>query len=69
MAMRYVRSDMVRGITEIQHAEDNTKLLTIKKGKDKLTINCSNSAVVDVDNAIDAGLIHFEQAVSDLKAA
>ena len=64
-----LRSDTVRGIIEIQHVEDNTKLLTIKKENGKLTIDCSNSAVVDVDNTVDAGLTHFEQAVSDLKSA
>jgi len=64
-----LRDDRIRGITEIEHAEDNSKLLTIKKENGKLTIDCSNAAVVDVDNAVDKSLTHFEQAVSDLKSA
>lgn len=64
-----LRSDEVRGITEIEHNEDQEKLITIKKMNGELSIDCSNASVVDVDNIIDAGLTHFEQAVADLKAA
>jgi len=62
-----LRADRIRGITEIEHKEDNNKILTIRRENGKLTIDCSNQAVVDVDNAVDEGLTHFEQAISDLK--
>lgn len=58
-----------RGFVEIKHADDEHKILTIKKDNGELTIDCSNQAVVDVDNIVDEALTHFEQAIADLKSA
>ncbi len=64
-----LKDDRARGLTEFEHGKNDQKLVTVKRENGELIIDCSNEAVVDVDNIVDAGLNHFEQAVSDLKDA
>jgi len=62
-------SNRVRGITEIKHSEDKFKLLTLKRDNGRLTIDCSNECTRDVDEVVESGINHFEQAVHGLKTA
>ncbi len=63
-----LRDNRVSGITEIEHSEDSNKLLTIRFTKHKLTIDCSNESVADVDAVVSSGVDHFKKAVAELVA-
>ncbi len=62
-----LRDDRVRGITEIEHSQNENKLLTLKRDKDALTIDCSQECVGDVDLTVTEAIAHFDTAVSSLK--
>ncbi|MFA5134187.1 MAG: cation:proton antiporter [Patescibacteria group bacterium] len=64
-----LQDDRLRGIVEIKHADNESKLLTIKQAKGEMTIDCSGEASTDVDTVVSQALAHFEQAVADLKSA
>ncbi len=64
-----LRDDRVRGIINIEHPEDENKLITLNIDKGNLTIDCSDPCTSDVDSVVADGLNHFEAAVAHLKAA
>lgn len=64
-----LRDDRVRGIINIEHPDDENKLITLNVDKGTLTIDCSDPCTRDVDSVVANGLNHFEEAVAHLKAA